>query len=316
MLRAMFCGRCGEDNPGVNRFCFECGARIFAPRAGQDAPLTDEVSARLAGLDGLPTPRIEWPDDLPREVTGSDGARLLLVPAGFFFMGSRKEKKDERPHRLVYLDSYYVDETPVTRGQYARFMSKTGLKAPPGFSRQGTGWERHPVTSVTWDEACAYAKWALRRLPTEAEWEKAARGIDGRRWPWGDDAPEDGDSERAHFGKAQASAVPVGSHPAGVSPFGALDMAGNVWEWCADLYDQYYYPRSQPRNPLCTDGDERYRVLRGGAATYSAFTMRAAYRGWNLPHMRSGAYGFRCAVDAGRYRRKGQEETRKKTDGA
>ncbi len=300
----MFCGRCGENNPDIDRFCFECGARLLSARTDPGVQITDEVSARLAGLGSLPEPVIEWPEDLPRTVQGDDGAELLLVPAGFFHMGERKKKKDERPNRLVYLDSYYIDAVPVTNGRYADFVERTGAKKPPGFSPSSDeGWRDTPVTSVTWDEAVAYARWALRRLPTEAEWEKAARGIDSRTWPWGDREPN-GSVALAAFGDDDGTPVPVGRFPEGKSPYGALDMAGNVWEWCQDQYDQHFYPRSSPRNPRCDDGDPRYRVLRGGACTYSAFTMRASFRGFNLPRIRVPVYGFRCAVDAMRFRKR------------
>ncbi|MFT7621285.1 MAG: sulfatase activating formylglycine-generating enzyme [Myxococcota bacterium] len=304
----MFCGSCGAENPTTNRFCFECGARLFIPgvqEAGE--PLVDDVSARLLGLGSLPEPTIDWPEDLPREVKGADGMRLLLVPGGFFYMGSKKRaaghvtKKDEQPRRLVWVDSYYIDETPITNELYGAYLEKTGRKRPPGFKASGPGWARSPVSQITWDEARAYARWAERRLPTEAEWEKAARGIDGRIWPWGDDEPT---SAHAAFAESGGETAPVSERAAGVSPFGALDMAGNVFEWCADEYDQFFYPRSPPRNPVCTDGDPRYRVLRGGGATYSAFVIRASFRGWNLPHKRSSVYGFRCAADAARYRKR------------
>ena len=303
----MFCGHCGEENPETNRFCFECGARILRAKGPDSgAPVTDEVSARLAGLAGLPEPSLDFPDDHPAVVEGKDGAPLRLVPAGFFWMGERKEKKDERPYRLVYLDHYYIDEHPVTNAQYAAFVARTGSRRPPGFRppRGVTDWDRWPVTRVTWGEATAYAQWAGKRLPTEAEWEKAARGIDGRRWPWGDADPHPVESELANFGDRVGRPTAVGSYPDGRSPLGCLDMAGNVWEWCEDQYDGRYYPRSVPRNPVCLDGDPRYRVMRGGAYGYSAFTMRTAYRGWNLPSMRAAPYGFRCAANAIRYRKR------------
>ena len=300
----MFCGRCGAENPEVNRFCFECGSRLFAVGTRPGPPLVDEVAARLHGLGSLPAPELVWPDDLPKEVTGRDGMTQRLVPPGFFWMGARKQKKDERPYRLVWLDAYYIDETPVTNGMYEAFVARTGRRTPPGFRAQGDDWGSHPVVGVTWEDALAYARWVTRRLPTEAEWEKAARGVDGRSWPWGDEPPEGQDPPVANLGDEDGAPSPVGSFPEGRSPIGALDMAGNVWEWCQDQYDQYYYPRSAPRNPRCDDGDERYRVLRGGAYSYSSFAARASFRGFNLPHLSSPTYGFRCAVDAERFRRK------------
>jgi len=292
----MFCGHCGEKNLEQYRFCFECGARLYAIRAGGDEPIVDELSARLQGLRQLPEPRIDWPEGLDQTQISVDGSRLLLVPAGFFWMGTQKQKKDERPCRLVYLDSYYIDETPVTNQQYAEFLTKKGGRKPAGFSkhRHASDWDQLPVTGVTWHEACEYARWAQKRLPTEAEWEKAARGIDRRLWPWGDEEPA---PEHAHLGVDLEAPAAVKHHEKGRSPYGALGMAGNVWEWCQDQYDQFFYPRSPPRNPCCTDGDHRYRVLRGGAFGYSAFTARVSFRGWNLPDMRSSCYGFRCAVN-------------------
>ena len=225
---------------------------------------------------------------------------MQLIPAGWFHMGSSiKKKKDEHPYRLVYLDAFYMDRTPVTCARYRAFMEKTGQKAPPGLAGLGPD---EPVVGVTWDDAVAYSRWALKRLPTEAEWEKAARGVDGRKWPWGNDEPVDG--EHAHFGRTDGAAHAVGQLAAGASPFGCLDMAGGVWEWCHDQYDQWFYKRAEPRNPRCDDSDTRYRVARGGAVNYSAFNMRAAFRGFNLPHMRSSQYGFRCASETKPYRKK------------
>jgi formylglycine-generating enzyme required for sulfatase activity len=297
----MFCGHCGAQNPDQNRFCVECGSRLKVPLDETGMAITDKVSARLAGFEGLPEPTVEWPDDLPREVIGKNGSRMVLVPAGFFWMGAKKQKKDERPYRLVYIDSFYIDVHPVTNQQFATFLASSKHKAP-GHRRDKSDdkWALRPVTRVSWHDASAYAKWAFKRLPTEAEWEKSARGIDGRTWPWGNEEPND---TLAELAKDQGPPEPIGSHRAGVSPYGVEDMAGGVWEWCADQYDQFFYPRSPPRNPRCDDGDPRYRVARGGAVTYSAFTARCNYRGWNVPHMRSAVYGFRCAVDANRYRR-------------
>ena len=298
----MFCGHCGAQNPDLHRFCSECGSRLKVPLDQDGAPISDELSARLAGLNGLPEPSIDWPPDLPHEVTGKDRKTMVLVPAGFFWMGEKKEKKDERPYRLVYQDSFYIDVHPVTNSEYHVFLEAKRL--PKRHHRRDSSdaeWGSRPVTRITWEEAQAYAKWALKRLPTESEWEKSARGIDGRRWPWGDDEPTD---DHADLGQEDGPPAPVHRHPQGVSPYGVHNMAGGVWEWCEDQYDQFFYPRSPPRNPQCVDGDHRYRVARGGANTYSAFTARCSYRGWNLPHMRSAAYGFRCVADTARYKKR------------
>ncbi|HIA04386.1 MAG TPA: formylglycine-generating enzyme family protein [Myxococcales bacterium] len=276
------------------------------PRMGNEGLLVDEVSARLQGLGEMPEPSLDYPEDLARTISGHDGATAVLVPAGFFWMGSHKEKKDEKPHRIVYLDSYYIDESPVTNGQYLQFLEKSGHRKPSYFyaRKAEADWEKHPVTFVSWDDAQAYAKWVHRRLPTEAEWEKAARGVDGRIWPWGNTDPADSETAWGQFGQEDSFPVAVGSFPDGASPVGALDMAGGVWEWCQDQYDQFFYPKSAPRNPECEAGDPRYRVARGGACNYSAFTARAAFRGWNLPSTRANCYGFRCVVDAARFRKK------------
>ena len=307
----IFCGHCGAQNPELHRFCAECGARLQVPLDETGAPITDPISARLAGFDGLPEPTIEWPDDLPREVKGKDGAPMVLVPGGFFWMGAKKQKKDERPYRLVYIDSFYIDRYPVTNEQFSAFLQSSRYKGPRVRQpRSDIEWSKRPVTRINWHDASAYAKWALKRLPTEAEWEKSARGIDGRTWPWGDEAPTE---IHTHLDQDEGPPPPVGTHIANISPYGVHDLAGGVWEWCVDQYDQYFYPRSAPRNPRCDDGDHRYRVARGGAITYSAFTARCSYRGWNVPHMRSAVYGFRCAADANRYRRSPQTPRLKPT---
>ncbi len=309
---ARYCGQCGERNPAVNRFCVECGARLLrSDELDAAGAIADTVDARLAGLAQLPEPAIVWPDDLPRQITGADGALLRLVPGGFFWMGTRErkpKKKDERPFHLVWLDPYYLDEHPVTMGQYARFLSASGHRKPASFTSRRRSpddpeWARLPVTQVSWQDAQAYAKWAQRRLPTEAEWEKGARGVDGRTYPWGEEPPDG----RAAFGDESALPDATGRFPNGVSPYGIQDLAGTVWEWCEDEYDQDFYPRGPPRNPCCRDAphppEADYRVLRGGSVQSSAFCLRATFRAFNLAKMTSPVYGFRCAADVARYRR-------------
>jgi formylglycine-generating enzyme required for sulfatase activity len=197
----------------------------------------------------------------------------------------------------VYLDDYYIDKYEVTNRQYKAFCDATGRQYPPdpdflGFPRDLEDMPDHPVVMVTWEDASAYARWAGKRLPTEAEWEKAARGTDGRIFPWGNR----GAHNRCNF---QDSGCPgrtakVGSYPTGVSPYGAMDMAGNVWEWCNDWYDGSY-PLSSPHNNPQGPASGKQRVVRGGAWNSGVGQICCAVRGYQTPSSRMNSFGFRCA---------------------
>lgn len=205
-------------------------------------------------------------------------------------MGSEDGDPDEKPRRRVYLDAYYIDKYEVTNALYGKFMQATGRSAPTLWGANFNG-PAQPVVGVSWDDAEAYCKWAGKRLPTEAEWEKAARGTDGRKYPWG----EQWDSSRANSSEAKLNkTAPVGSYPAGASPYGAHDMAGNVWEWVADWYDANYYQRAPGSNPKGPDSGQ-YRVLRGGSWLHVPWLLRSATRFWYVPTGRSYIIGFRCA---------------------
>jgi formylglycine-generating enzyme required for sulfatase activity len=234
------------------------------------------------------------------EVVGRDGAPMVLIPAGPFPMGS-EEVADEEPIHEVELDAFYLDRFEVTTARYAKFLEATGIKPPRHWEEVNLARDgRRPVVGVSWDAAAAYCRWVGKRLPTEAEWEKAARGTDGRRFPWGNEPPT---AERGNFGrqpwKGYETLHEVGSHPLGRSPYGVEDMAGNAWEWVADWYDVRYYGKSPKRNPPGpADGVER--VVRGGGWNYDGVFARAADRNRDAPDTEINTFGFRCATDAAR----------------
>jgi len=231
-------------------------------------------------------------------VRDTDGYEMVLIPGGPFLMGPDR--------RQVHLDAFYIDRTPVTNEQFLRFVETTRyVPDDDGRSRflmhlrdaaTTRKLMKHPVIFVSWDDARAYAAWAGKRLPTEAEWEKAARGTDGRRYPWGREEPT---KIRALFGHRAGTTAPVGSFPRGASPFGVLDMSGNVQEWCEDTDIPEFYlhgPNRNPRNP--GDRESLTRVVRGGSFIHSAASLRVTSRTSFEPQYRFASGGFRCARTA------------------
>ena len=205
---------------------------------------------------------------------------------------------DERPAHRVYLDAYYIDKFEVTNVRYAKFLeAATTLQRPHEWSTVKLNEDSdRPVIGVSWSDAESYCSWAGKRLPTEAEWEKAARGTDARKYPWGDEDPREGS---ANFGRCCGWSgfgllAPVGSYPAGKSPYGAFDLAGNVWEWVADWYDAQYYKTSPLQNPK-GPGAGREKVMRGGSWSNRAGDLRATIRDKIVPVYRNYSIGFRCA---------------------
>lgn len=220
---------------------------------------------------------------------------MALVPAGEFTMGSTL-RADERPVHRVYLDAFYMDKYHVTVEQYAKFLEATDKEAPPEWDIMNQ--PRHqtrPVVNVSWFDAATYCKWAGKRLPTEAEWEKAARGTDGRLYPWGNQAPT---RLHANFGKKEwanhMALVPVGMFEMGKSPYGIYDMAGNAWEWVNDWYDHDYYKKSPAKNPQ-GPAKGKSKVVRGGNWLYVQEFLRSSFRFNAEPSGRQFGYGFRCA---------------------
>ena len=238
--------------------------------------------------------------------------------------------KDEIPKHRLFLEAFYIDKYEVTNARFQQFVQATGYRtqaeregggkirtgaqtwaqvpdanwrAPRGNGSSIVGREAHPVVQVSWHDAKAYCTWAGKRLPTEAEWEKAARGPDGRLYPWGNEI----DGTKANFcdrncpfawkdaavDDGYRSTAPVGSYEAGKSPYGAYDMAGNVWEWVADWYDAKYYRRSPARNPQGPTSGTQV-VLRGGSWLYTAPDFRVTERAGVPPDRRNENIGLRC----------------------
>lgn len=242
-----------------------------------------------------PEPPVESRTIHSAVVRDTDGYEMVLVPAGPFLMGPDR--------RQVHLDAFYIDRTPVTNEQFLTFVQTTKyVPEDDGRARflmhlrdavASRKLAKHPVIFVSWNDARAYALWAGKRLPTEAEWEKAARGTDGRRYPWG---REDPTKIRALFGHRAGTTAPVGSFPRGASPFGVLDMAGNVLEWCEDTDAPEFYLNGPDRNPRnAGDKDSVTRVMRGGSFIHSAASLRVTSRTSFEPQYRFASGGFRCA---------------------
>ena len=241
----------------------------------------------------------EAPIANPEEMTDAKGVSMRLVPAGEFTMGSENGSDDEKPIHQVYLDAYYMDKYEVTNALYEACVN-AGVCDPPHKTSSYTHssyygnsqYDNYPVIKVDWYQAQTYCEWRGARLPTEAEWEKAARGTDRRGYPWGNESPN---SNLLNYNQNVGDTTEVGKYPAGASIYGALDMAGNVWEWVADWYDSNYYassPSLNPQGPSSGDG----RVLRGGAWGNGSNFVRSAFRLGDLPSLADGSYfGFRCA---------------------
>ncbi len=242
---------------------------------------------------------------------------MAKIPAGEFVMGTDNLKTDaqNRPAHKVNLPAYEIDVYPVTNAQYARFVAETGHRVPLNWAKGRFNPElaMHPVTMISWFDARDYCEWAGKRLPTEAEWEKAARGTDGRRWPWGNVM----DVQKLNTYYSVGSTTPVNAFPEGVSPYGVYDMAGNVQEWVADNFEPYKNTdapqivfkgkkavastdKEDQKKKIAkfVETDEKYKVMRGGSWKGDPFSTSSYHRSYSWPNLTSDFYGFRCAKDA------------------
>lgn len=225
-----------------------------------------------------------------------DSAEMILIPAGTFIMGSNQAER-EKPHHEVMLDSYYVYKHPVTVAQYQKFCRERGrdMPAAPYFNPHWVHGD-HPVVLITWQDATSYCVWAETALPSEAQWEKAARGTDGRIFPWGNDWDIQKVCSEVKAPNRVKGTDSIGSYPLGVSPYGIHDMAGNVAEWCRDWYDETFYQSAEARmkNPVNLKVSD-FRTLRGGSY-YQANSdyFRCANRGMSDPDNTFASAGLRC----------------------
>ena len=288
----------------------------FTSTSPTDATAVGEI-VRALGMEGRAAEKQERPPALSAEPdraqttgelrspgTGPISLDLVRVPAGEFSMGSDRKRAqyaqdDEFPQHQLNLPEFHIGRYPVTNEQYQAFIQATGYRQPRDWKarRMPLGKENHPVVAVKWIDAVAFCTWLSEetgqtfRLPTEAEWEKAARGTDGRIWPWGDEPP---DGSRCNFGNQVRGTTPVGRYsPQGDSPYGCADMAGNVDEWCQSLHRPYPYQAGDGREDLKADG---WRVLRGGSFDVALKDVRCASRNSIIPDIRDYYYGFRVAM--------------------
>lgn len=291
--------------------CVSCHAaitptknRFAAPQGQTTSPAASSIM--LAAAEEQPakvdTPRpLAIPQYYDTSRIGAQPNEMVRVPAGKFMMGTDTRMSDEGPQHTVYLPTYWIDKYEVTNLQFQQFIDAAGKRAPDHFTNRTfpAGKADHPVTFVSWHDANAYCSWAGKRLPTDKEWEKAARGTDGRMFPWGDefDINQVNTPVRWERLKEKGDTTPAGAFPGGASPYGALDMSGNVWEWTSSWYTAY------PGNKKTSENyGEIYKTLKGGSWWDCSFykcgiSAPVFNRAFFNTKVKNASFGFRCAKD-------------------
>jgi formylglycine-generating enzyme required for sulfatase activity len=290
---------------------------LTPPQDGQDckgchaiAPRQDPKKCPICHFSAVPENSRELKSNTPNrsilpiaQTQSSSSIRdMALISAGSFTMGYDKRHPDEGPSHTMDLPAFYIDRFEITNTEYAKFLGATNRPRP--FYWQNGHYPAHkadhPVVMVSWHDANEYCHWAGKRLPKESEWEKAARGTDGRIFPWGDhfDLNKSNSSQRWKSLGQRGDTMPVGSFPTGKSPYGLYDMAGNVWEWT----DSWYLPHPGNTHPTENYG-HKYRLAKGGSWKDCSFyrcglSGPTFNRGFFVPDTKTSSFGFRCAKDA------------------
>jgi formylglycine-generating enzyme required for sulfatase activity len=258
--------------------------------------LTPFEESQNSSTDSTPSAPLT-PDEVSHEEPVPE--EMISIPAGPFIRGTNEGGFDERPQRTLVLDAFAIDRYEVTNYQYQQFVDGTGHRksGPPARYAKNMSKMRgvnQPVVYVSWEDAEAYCHWRGKRLPTEAEWEKAMRGSDGRLWPWGNVDQANG-ANWARVQDGHEVSASVGSVPTDKSPYGVMDGAGNVMEWVADWYGERYFEEAQEKNPQGLDNGV-FRVLRGGGYATTGSDIRITSRSKLVADFRDETIGFRCAV--------------------